>query len=149
MEIRVVATFAVITVYTRHTLECPKRADRYWKRCKCRKALYICEGGKNRRVSAKTRSWEQAERLAQAERERRDPVKRKLQEIEMQEAQKISLRKEKNITVSEATDRWYSSQKFKTNETSAIHKRASRRIQDWAEDPGNPISQGCDGRCAR
>lgn len=60
----------------------------------------------NRRVSAKTRSWEQAERLAQTVRERHDPVKRKLQEIEKQEAQKISLRKEKNITVSEAADRW-------------------------------------------
>jgi integrase len=134
MENQVASTTTVITVYTRHTPECPKRTDRYWKRCKCRKALYICEGGKDRRVSAKTRSWEQAERLAQTERERRDPVKRKLQEIEKQEAQKISLRKEKNITVSEAADRWYSSQKFKTNETSAIYDRAARRIQAWAED---------------
>jgi adenylate kinase family enzyme len=120
METKVASTTAVITACTRHTPECPKRADRYWKRCKCRKALYFCEGGKDRRVSARTRSWEQAERLAQTERERREPVKRKLQEIEKQEAQKISLRKEKNITVSAVADRWYSSQKFKTNETSAI-----------------------------
>jgi hypothetical protein len=98
--------------------------------------LYICEDGKDRRVSAKTRSWVQTERFAQAERERRDPVKRKLQEIEKLEAQNISLRKEKNITVSEVSDRWFSSQKFKTNETSAIYERAARRIKTWAEDQG-------------
>jgi hypothetical protein len=74
------------------------------KSSNCPKTLHICEGGKDRRVSAKTRSWEQAERLAQHERDRRGPVKRMLQEIEEQEAQRISLRKEKNITVKEAAD---------------------------------------------
>jgi integrase len=127
-------TATTITVYTRHAPECPKRTDRYWKRCNCRKALYTCEGGKDRRVSAKTRSWEQAERLAQAERDRRDPVKQRLQDIEKQEAQKLSLRKEKNITVKVAADRWYDAQKFKTHETSVIYGRARRRIQAWAED---------------
>jgi hypothetical protein len=87
-------------------------------------------------VSAQTHSWEQAERLAQTERKRGYPVKRKLQEIEKQEAQKISLRKEKNITVSEAAERRYTPQKFKTNETSAIFERAAKRIQAWAEDQG-------------
>ncbi|MDR3725994.1 MAG: hypothetical protein P4K86_03025 [Terracidiphilus sp.] len=87
-------------------------------------------------MSAKTCSWAQAERFAQAERERRDPVKRKLQEIEKLEAQNISLRKEKNITVSEVSDRWFSPRRFKTNETSAIYERVARRIETWAEDQG-------------
>jgi hypothetical protein len=78
----VASATTVVAVYTRHAPECPKRTDRYWKRCKCRKALCIREEGKIRRVSAKARSLEQAERLAQTERERRDPVRRKLQEIE-------------------------------------------------------------------
>jgi len=85
-------------------------------------------------VSAKTRSWEQAERLAQTERDRGDPVKRKLQQIEEQEAQMLSLRKEKNITVREPADRWFNAQKFKIEETSQIHGKAKRRI--WACSKG-------------
>lgn len=50
--------------YVRHSKTCPKRADRYWKRCQCRKWLWISGGGKQRRVSAKTRSWERAEKMA-------------------------------------------------------------------------------------
>ena len=54
---------------------------------------------------SRTRSWEEAERFAQHERYRRDQDKRKLREIEEQEVQKLSLRKEKNITVKAAADR--------------------------------------------
>ena len=36
-------------------------ADRYWKCCKCRKWLYI--SGSRESISAKTRSWEQAQQL--------------------------------------------------------------------------------------
>ena len=45
-------------------------------------------GRKDPYVSAKTRSWEQAERVAQAERDKRDPVKIELQKIAEQEATK-------------------------------------------------------------
>jgi integrase len=38
--------------------------------------------------------------------------------------------------VREAADRWFNAQKFKSNETSAIYKRAVERIQAWAEDRG-------------
>jgi integrase len=51
-----------ISVYTRHEADCPKRKDRYWKRCKCPKWLYYSDARK--RVSAKTRSWEKAKSLA-------------------------------------------------------------------------------------
>jgi formylmethanofuran dehydrogenase subunit E len=46
-----------------------------------RKSLYIREHGKTAYVSAKTRSWEQAERVAARERDKRDPVKIELQKI--------------------------------------------------------------------
>ena len=50
--------------YVRHSQTCPKKADRYWKRCKCRKWIWLSDDGKQRRFSAKTRSWERAEQLA-------------------------------------------------------------------------------------
>jgi hypothetical protein len=133
-------TTTTVTVYTRDTADCPKRDDRYWKRCKCRKALYIHENGRDRKVSARTRSWEQAERLAQLERDRRDPAKRLLQEIKEQEVQKRSLQQEKNITVQDASDQWYATKKFKTSKTSSIYGRAARRIKTWAKDQGRRIS---------
>jgi hypothetical protein len=45
------------------------------------KTLYIREHGKTAYVSAKTRSWEQAERVAASERDKRDPVKIELRKI--------------------------------------------------------------------
>ena len=76
-------TTTTVTVFTRHNPDCPKKQNRYWKRCNCRKSLYIYENGKVSFISAKTRSWEQAERLAQQERDKRDPVKIRLKEIEV------------------------------------------------------------------
>ena len=64
-----------ITVFTRHTAECPEAGNPQWNRCDCRKSLYIREAGKTTYVSANTPSWDAAERVAQAERDKRDPVK--------------------------------------------------------------------------
>src|ERR1035441_2631772 len=72
---------STITVFPRHSADCPRRDEPQWKCCNCRKSLYIRENGKTTYVSAKTRSWEQAERFAQAERDKRDPVKVQLQKI--------------------------------------------------------------------
>jgi len=36
--------------------------DEFWKKCRCRKHFRYTANGKQRRVTAKTRSWEQAER---------------------------------------------------------------------------------------
>jgi integrase len=85
-------------------------------------------------VSAGTGSWEQAETLAQAERDRRDPVKQALKKIEEQEAQKLALTKAQNITVEEATGRWLKSVKSGSKVTAEIYDRAARRINTWAAD---------------
>jgi integrase/recombinase XerD len=127
-------TPTTISVYTRHSPDCPKKTDKNWKRCRCRKWLYIFEGGEDRRVSAGTRSWEQAEEVAQAERDRRNPVKQRLQEIKDQEAQKLVLTKAQNITVEDATGRWLRSIKSSSEETAVIYERAARRINTWAAD---------------
>src|ERR1035437_1326521 len=79
-----------ISVYTRHSPDCSKREDPTWKRCNCRKALYIYENGRDRRVSAKTRSWSAAQDLATSELAKRDPVKRALQELKEREEAKAA-----------------------------------------------------------
>jgi integrase/recombinase XerD len=58
-----------VIVYTRHTKQCPhmeKGGD--FRRCRCPKWMYgdIPGKGSRARVSAKTRSWEQAERRARS-----------------------------------------------------------------------------------
>ena len=51
-----------IEVYTRHSVDCPQKDNRYYRRCRCRKWLIFVD--QNKRVSAGTRSWEEAERKA-------------------------------------------------------------------------------------
>lgn len=50
-------------VYTRHTADCSKRDDRFWKRCRCPKWIRGVVDGKTIRQTAHTRSWEKAEQL--------------------------------------------------------------------------------------
>jgi hypothetical protein len=94
------------------------------------------EAGHDRIVSAKTRSWERAERLAQSERDLRDPAKIELRKIESRKAERAAAEKAKNIMVAVACDRWVASQKFKFEGTAVIYERAARRIQMWAADQG-------------
>jgi integrase/recombinase XerD len=56
----------MLTVYTRHTSKCPKKDNPGWRRCRCWKWIMGTVPGRpgSLRVSAKTRSWEQAESLA-------------------------------------------------------------------------------------
>jgi integrase/recombinase XerD len=56
----------MLTVYTRHSANCPKKSDPLWRRCRCSK--WLTGSLPNRpghvRMSAKTRSWEQAEQIS-------------------------------------------------------------------------------------
>jgi len=74
-----------VTVTTRHSADCAdKDKGSNWSRCRCRKALLIYEGegsGTNRRVSAKTRSWAEAEKRAQEWRDKWDPTKQELKRL--------------------------------------------------------------------
>jgi hypothetical protein len=74
-----------VKVIVRHSEDCKDR-DRGgdWRKCRCPKALLVYEGqgsGTNRRVSAKTRSWEQAEGRAQEPRDLSDPEKVELKRL--------------------------------------------------------------------
>ena len=127
-----VASFT-ISVFTRHSADCPKGDDPQWKRCKCRKSLYIREGGKTQYLSAKTRSWEQAERVAQAEREKRDPVKIELLKIAESESAKDALRRK---PLAEALEQWLNGMKTPGETSVEAYRSTTRKIQRWADRVG-------------
>ena len=129
MEDNAVST---VTVFTRHSPDCPKKDNRYWKRCKCRKALYLYENGHDQIISAKTRSWEQAERLAKVEREKRDPAERELRRIRERDAEQEAAKKAKTVTVADALEQWAASRKSKNTGTSRVHATFRKKVLSWA-----------------
>lgn len=74
-ELKTDGSLVTVKVYTRHTRGCPKRDRRDWARCHCVKWLYIYRNGKDKLISAKTRSWERAEQKARELRDAFDPIK--------------------------------------------------------------------------
>lgn len=56
-----------IAVFTRHSKGCPRSLERHGRRCKCWKYLDVRHDDSTREIiSAKTRSWQEAEEKAQA-----------------------------------------------------------------------------------
>ena len=69
----------VMTIFVRHSADCPRKDDEFHKNCRCRKHLRWSYAGKQQRKSAKTRSWtaaEQARRKLETQYEAADPTKR-------------------------------------------------------------------------
>lgn len=74
-----------VKVIVRHSSTCKdKSKGAEWRKCRCSKTLLVYESdrGKNRRVSAKTRSWERAEDAAQELRDSWDPRLQRLKKLE-------------------------------------------------------------------
>jgi hypothetical protein len=55
-----------VKVWRRHSADCPHKADRAYRKCTCRVWLEWCSDGQRFRESAKTRSWEQGQKIARA-----------------------------------------------------------------------------------
>lgn len=108
-----------ISVFTRHSPECPQRDNPQWKRCRCRKSLYFYEDGKARYLSARTRSWEQAERVAQRERDARDPLRKELAKLAAMEEAKKAAAKCREYSIDDALDQWIAGFKAKGATASA------------------------------
>jgi site-specific recombinase XerD len=131
-----------VTVFTRHGtykgVKCPK-IDPQWKRCKCRKSLYIYENGRVTNLSARTRSWEEAEKFAQAERDKRDPRNIELARIEEAEAAKRAAeiaKLGKRTTVIDALAGWLGTKKSPSKSSATTYKTFVRKVKDWAEAQG-------------
>ena len=129
------STFTV-TVFTRHSRDCSYKDNPQWKRCKCRKSVYIYEGGKRLRMSARTRSWGEAERLAQSERDKRDPVKMELKRIADEEAKKATEQQAKQIAVADSLDRWIAGLKIPDGPTRDSYDSFRRKFIGWTERVG-------------
>jgi hypothetical protein len=80
---------STVKVIVRHNASCrDKNRGSDWRKCRFPNALLIFEApgsGRNRRVSAKTRSWEQAEKRAQELRDSRDRERFELKRLRTQE----------------------------------------------------------------
>src|ERR1017187_7891179 len=121
-----------VAVYVRHSAECLKkigRQDRNYRRCQCRKWIYINEAGKPRRMSAGTRSWEQAEEAANKERIRLDPVQIELRRI-------AGTAEVNGETVESALKQWVNGFKHQTDSTSKSYKYFVLKVTAWAEREG-------------
>jgi integrase/recombinase XerD len=53
----------MLSVYTRHAEDCKHYRDKLWRRCNCPKWIWGSHNGEFVRMSAKTRFWDDAERL--------------------------------------------------------------------------------------
>ncbi len=115
------------------------RLGQDYKECNCRKSIYVYENGKDRLISAKTRSWKKAEQMAQAEMDKRDPFKQRLKEIErIVEAgltAMVTAQAAKSMTVEEGTSLWVSAKAkdVRTASSTRTHKSVANRIREWAE----------------
>jgi site-specific recombinase XerD len=121
-----------VTVFVRHSKECEKengKLDRNHRGCRCRKWLYIYEGGQGRRVTAKTKSWKEAERAALAERIRLDPVEAEKRRI----AGQVEASAE---TIEDALGQWFGGFKWQTQSTSKVYRSFIKKVVRWAEKNG-------------
>jgi integrase/recombinase XerD len=53
----------MLSVYTRHAQDCKHHRDKLWRRCNCPKWIWGSHSGEFVRLSARTRLWDDAERL--------------------------------------------------------------------------------------
>ena len=110
-----------VTVIVRHSAACKdKHRGGEWRKCRCPKTLLVYEGqgsGTNRRVSAITRSWEQAEQRAQDMRDSWDPEKQELkrlraekerQQVRLEEAVALFLADQGDNILRSSTQKWHS-----------------------------------------
>jgi integrase/recombinase XerD len=66
----------MITIWVRHNLECPRKTERYSKRCRCPKWAQYQFQGRQVQVSLKTRSWKTADRKTRKMQDELDALER-------------------------------------------------------------------------
>lgn len=125
-----------ISVFTRHNEDCAYKDNPQAKRCKCRKYVYQYIDGKVKYTSAKTRSWEQAEKFAQSLRDEHDPVKQELARIAAEEAAKKA--KLKAHAIEPSLKQW--SARFTGDGKAAATKQSyvyfTQFLTEWAASQG-------------
>src|SRR5215467_862892 len=111
----------MLSVYSRHSHDCPKKADMSWKRCRCPKWISGTLDGRFIRKSAKTRGWDKAEEL-----------KRKWEEA-------TSSKKVELVTIEEAIDAYLADAQARELRDSTLYKLRiifQRQFLAWAKAKG-------------
>jgi integrase/recombinase XerD len=120
----------VVTVYTRHSAQCPKKNDQYSKRCNCPKWLYINNNGKRSQRSAKTRAWDRAE-------ETRRAVERDFEDAEQRKRAGAEPNKELATSLGDAVSRFLSAKKQENLSPSTVAKLTTifaKQLLSWATE---------------
>ncbi len=124
------------TVFVRHSATCPQIAQgSEWRKCNCRKSLLLYDGAtkKQRKVSAKTRSWEKAEDKARLWIEQFDPVKVELKRLQ---AEKES----RTVTIEHAVAAYIADMKFRQLSESTLNR--ARTLLGDVDSEGNVTRSG-------
>ena len=114
-----------ITVYKRHSDDCEHKADRAYRRCTCRMMLEWFDQGDRFRVSAKTRSWSEAEQRARSM---------------MQEAHARTIGEQPKaaepVSLERAVQMFITKKSGKHKETRRKYQYALDRLKAWAARQG-------------
>ncbi len=115
---------AVVTVYPRHSKKCPKRNEKnasHYKRCNCPKWL---RWGKDGKKSAKTRSWEVANKAARLLEE----------ELNLKAMGMEPLKKADHITTESAVDLYLKDMAQRGIKDHSKARRMFSRLRDYANE---------------
>jgi integrase len=125
-----------IRVLTRHSANCKHRDDTDYKKCNCRKTVYLYERGKVRYISAKTRSWTKAEQFMRTLIDARDPVKKALRDIEDRERAKSEAERaaiaSKRKRIEEALDIWFDGLPKRSRSRTVQFASVIKKLKSWA-----------------
>jgi integrase len=109
------------TVFVRHSMDCPDRErGTDWKKCGCRKSLLLYDGATKvqRKISAKTRSWEKAEAKAREWLEQFDPVKVELRRLQAER----EAERGKAVKIEQAVAGYIADMKFRRLSESTVNR---------------------------
>ncbi len=112
---------AVLSVYARHSEDCPKKDDINWKRCRCPKWINGTLNGQFIRKSAKTRSWEKAE------------------DMKRDWEQAASPKKPEPVTIEEAIEAYLADAKARELREATLYKLGiifRKQFLAWVRDKG-------------
>lgn len=125
-----------IKVLTRHSGDCDHRDDSDYKKCNCRKSVYLYEHGKVRYISAKTRSWAKAEEFMRILIDARDPVKKALLEIEDRERAKAEAEQASRVRIDSALETWFKGLAKASRSRSVQFASVVKKLKSWAGENG-------------
>lgn len=132
-----------IKVQTRHSQECSHRADLYFRKCNCRKQIYIYENGRARTESAKTRSWEKAEALVRERLGERDPAVVEARLLAAERARLLADEEEKRaaaaaarIPIARAVEEWLAGLQPKSRSRASQFQSITAKLRSWAQEKG-------------